>query len=82
MTDGVRGGCEQEGSLLAVNKQSRGSINNFNRSNIPFIQSGGSEEEGACKEGSGPQVAQATGLIGVWWRFKPRALSSGKQEEL
>lgn len=31
---------------------------------------------------AGPEVAQATGLIGVWWRFKPRALSSEKQEEL
>lgn len=57
-------------------------INNFNKSNIEFIWSSGWEEEGTCREVSAPEVAQATGLIRVQWTFKPRALSTEKQEKL
>ena len=39
------------------------------------------EEEGICREVSAAKVAQATVLIGVWWNFRPRALSS-EQEKL
>lgn len=78
--------CEQEdGALLTRNKPSfkrQVCSSNLNKRNTQFTWSVGWEEKGAWRGVSIPKVPPAHSLIDVWGSFKPRALSSEKQEKL